>query len=95
MRQLTRFSISVRETDFVLHLEDDSGEKMDFAASPEHALPGQAISSAQDFRYLASASGKAGGLGNRAIGRHLPARNLQNHRTNARLRRKLLTGRQA
>ncbi|RAK52834.1 hypothetical protein [Phenylobacterium deserti] len=35
MRQLAKFSISVREEDFVLHLEDDSGEKMDFAASPE------------------------------------------------------------
>ncbi|MCR5876122.1 hypothetical protein LRS10_19430 [Phenylobacterium sp. J426] len=35
MRQLAKFSISVREEDFVLHLEDDAGEKMDFAASPE------------------------------------------------------------
>lgn len=35
MRQLTKFSISVREEDFVLHLEDDSGEAHEFAASPE------------------------------------------------------------
>ena len=35
MRQLARFSISVREEDFVLHLEDDSGETTEFAASPE------------------------------------------------------------
>jgi hypothetical protein len=35
MRQLARFAISVRETDFVLHLEDDSGETLEFAASPE------------------------------------------------------------
>lgn len=35
MRQLAKFSISVREEDFVLHLEDNAGEKMDFAASPE------------------------------------------------------------
>jgi hypothetical protein len=35
MRQLAKFAISVRETDFVLHLEDDAGEAMDFAASPE------------------------------------------------------------
>lgn len=35
MRQLAQFSISVRETDFVLHLEDDAGETMEFAASPE------------------------------------------------------------
>jgi hypothetical protein len=35
MRQLARFAISVRADDFVLHLEDDAGEKMDFAASPE------------------------------------------------------------
>jgi hypothetical protein len=35
MRQLARFSISVREEDFVLHLEDDSGERVEFAASPE------------------------------------------------------------
>jgi hypothetical protein len=35
MRQLAKFAISIRSEDFVLHLEDDAGEKMDFAASPE------------------------------------------------------------
>jgi hypothetical protein len=35
MRQLAKFSISVREEDFVLHLEDDAGVATDFAASPE------------------------------------------------------------
>jgi hypothetical protein len=35
MRQLAKFSISVRESDFVLHLEDAAGEALDFAASPE------------------------------------------------------------
>jgi hypothetical protein len=35
MRQLSRFAISVRADDFVLHLEDESGEKMDFAATPD------------------------------------------------------------
>jgi hypothetical protein len=35
MRQLAKFSISIREEDFVLHLEDDAGDKVDFAASPE------------------------------------------------------------
>ncbi len=35
MRQLAKFAISVRESDFVLHLEDDAGEALDFAASPE------------------------------------------------------------
>jgi hypothetical protein len=35
MRQLARFAISVRADDFVLHLEDDAGETIDFAASPE------------------------------------------------------------
>jgi hypothetical protein len=35
MRQLAKFSISVREEDFVLHLEDAAGEATDFAASPE------------------------------------------------------------
>ena len=35
MRQLAKFTISIRDEDFVLHLEDDAGEKMDFAASPE------------------------------------------------------------
>ena len=35
MRQLAKFSITVREEDFVLHLEDDAGQATDFAASPE------------------------------------------------------------
>jgi hypothetical protein len=35
MKQLARFAISVRADDFVLHLEDEAGERMDFAASPE------------------------------------------------------------
>ena len=35
MRQLAKFSISVREEDFVLHLEDDAGQAVDFATSPE------------------------------------------------------------
>lgn len=35
MRQLAKFSISVRAEDFVLHLEDDAGEMLEFAASPE------------------------------------------------------------
>jgi hypothetical protein len=35
MKQLTRFAIEVREEDFVLSLEDSSGEKHEFAASPE------------------------------------------------------------
>jgi hypothetical protein len=35
MRQLAKFSISVREEDFVLHLEDDAGQAVDYAASPE------------------------------------------------------------
>jgi len=35
MKQLARFAISVRSDDFVLHLEDEAGEKIDFAASPE------------------------------------------------------------
>ncbi|HEY8570979.1 hypothetical protein [Phenylobacterium sp.] len=35
MRQLAKFSITVREEDFVLHLADDSGETIEFAASPE------------------------------------------------------------
>ena len=35
MKQLARFAISVRSDDFVLHLEDETGEKMEFAASPE------------------------------------------------------------
>jgi len=35
MRQLAKFSISVREEDFVLHLVDDAGEATEFSASPE------------------------------------------------------------
>lgn len=35
MRQLTRFAIDVRDEDFLLILEDDSGQKHEFAASPE------------------------------------------------------------
>ena len=35
MRQLAKFSISVREEDFVLHLVDDAGEATDFACAPE------------------------------------------------------------
>jgi hypothetical protein len=35
MRQLARFAISVRADDFVLHLQDEAGEKMDFAATPD------------------------------------------------------------
>jgi hypothetical protein len=35
MRQLANFTISVREQDFVLRLEDEAGEATDFAASPE------------------------------------------------------------
>jgi hypothetical protein len=35
MRQLAKFDISVREEDFVLHLEDDSGQSLEFATSPE------------------------------------------------------------
>jgi hypothetical protein len=35
MRQLAKFSITVREEDFVLHLEDEAGEALDFSASPE------------------------------------------------------------
>lgn len=35
MRQLAKFSITVREEDFVLHLEDETGQAADFAASPE------------------------------------------------------------
>jgi hypothetical protein len=35
MKQLSRFSIDVRETDFVLTLEDDAGDKHEFSASPE------------------------------------------------------------
>jgi hypothetical protein len=35
MRQLAKFSISAREQDFVLRLEDDTGQAMAFVASPE------------------------------------------------------------
>ena len=35
MRQLTKFSITVREEDFVLHLEADGGETLEFATPPE------------------------------------------------------------
>lgn len=35
MRQLARFSISVREEDFVLHLVDAAGDTTEFAAAPE------------------------------------------------------------
>jgi hypothetical protein len=35
MRQLAKFAISVRADDFVLHLETDAGEALDFAAAPE------------------------------------------------------------
>ena len=34
MRQLARFSISARDEDFLLHLEDDTGQAVDYAASP-------------------------------------------------------------
>ena len=33
MRQLTKFAIDVRETDFILRLTDDEGEVTEFAAS--------------------------------------------------------------
>lgn len=35
MRQLAGFNISARETDFLLRLEDESGEAVEFACSPE------------------------------------------------------------
>ena len=35
MRQLTNFDITLREDDFVLRLEADSGETLEFAAPPE------------------------------------------------------------
>jgi len=35
MRNLAKFSISVRDEDFVLHLQDDAGESMNFSASPD------------------------------------------------------------
>ena len=69
--------------------------QLDFSARAEHALPRQTIGSAQDSRNLASVPGKAGGFGDCAVGRDFPARDLQNRRANARLRRKLLTDGQA
>ena len=35
MRQLAKFSIEVREEDFVLTLVDDAGDNADYATSPE------------------------------------------------------------
>jgi hypothetical protein len=35
MRQLARFAISPRNEDFVIRLEDEAGEKIEFCASPE------------------------------------------------------------
>jgi hypothetical protein len=35
MRHLAKFSISVREEDFVLQLVDETGQAYDFATSPE------------------------------------------------------------
>ena len=35
MRQLAKFAIDVRETDFVLRLSDESGEVSEFQASAE------------------------------------------------------------
>lgn len=35
MRHLTNFTISVREEDFVLHLEADGSETLEFATPPE------------------------------------------------------------
>jgi hypothetical protein len=35
MKKLTRFTITVREEDFVLHLEDDTGQTTEFATPPE------------------------------------------------------------
>lgn len=35
MRHLAKFSISVREEDFVLQLVDEAGQAYDFATSPE------------------------------------------------------------
>jgi len=69
--------------------------QFDFAARSEHTLPRQAISSAQDSRDLASTPGESSSLGNRAVGRNFPPRNLQNGRANASLDRKLLAGAQA
>jgi hypothetical protein len=35
MRQLSGFDISARETDFLLRFEDEAGEAIEFACSPE------------------------------------------------------------
>jgi hypothetical protein len=35
MRHLARFAISPRDEDFVIRLEDEAGEKLEFCASPE------------------------------------------------------------
>lgn len=35
MRHLAKFSISVREEDFILQLVDETGQAYDFATSPE------------------------------------------------------------
>jgi hypothetical protein len=35
MRQLAKFAIDIRETDFVLRLTDDTGEVSEFATSVE------------------------------------------------------------
>jgi hypothetical protein len=35
MRLLARFTISTRDEDFVIHLEDEAGQKLDFAATPD------------------------------------------------------------
>jgi hypothetical protein len=35
MRQLTRFSISPRDEDFVLRIEDSAGETLEFSATPD------------------------------------------------------------
>lgn len=35
MRQLARFAIAPRDEDFVIRLEDEAGEKIEFCASPE------------------------------------------------------------
>jgi len=35
MRQLVGFDIAVRETDFLLRFEDEAGEGVEFACSPE------------------------------------------------------------
>lgn len=35
MRQLVKFAITVRETDFVVHVTDETGAVIDFEASTE------------------------------------------------------------